>query len=143
MPFTANTPKISFPPLSPLSLEQYLQKALESLTQAYKGLKEEEQEKKEQVKQLEDYTQSILAGENPFIKGKEKQEKDVLKGLVEEVRALCKEVAPIRETYAERLKKDLSSSSFPSLSLPSPSSRVTSSTPSSTSTSTRSKKKQL
>ena len=47
MPFTANIPKISFPPLSP---EQYLQKALESLTQAYKGLKEEEQEKKEQVK---------------------------------------------------------------------------------------------
>ena len=137
MPITASIP---FPPLSP---EQHLQKALESLTQAYKGLKKEEE--KEQVKQLKDYTQSILAGENPFIKGKEKQEKNVLKGLVEEVRALRKEVAPIRETYAERLKKDLSSSSFPSSSLPSSSSRVTSSTPSSTSTSTstRSKKKQL
>src|SRR6266704_5131750 len=140
MPFTANTPKISFPPLSPLSLEQYLQKALESLTQAYKGLKEEEEkEKKEQVKQLEDYTRSILAGENPFIQGKEKAN-DVLKGLVEEVRALCKEVAPTKETYAERLKRDLpSSSSLPSLSSPSP-------TPfpsSRSSTSTKSKKKQL
>src|SRR6266702_3291619 len=123
MPFTAGIPSISFPPLSP---EQYLQKALKSLTQAYKGLEEEEEKKKEQVKQLQDYTRSILAGENPFIKGKEKQEKDVLKGLVEEVRALCKEVAPIRETYTERLKKDLSSSS--------PSSRVTSNTSSSTST---------
>jgi len=90
------------------------------------------------------YTQSILLGENPFIQEKEEKEKekanDVLKGLVEEVRALCKEVAPIKETYAERLKKDLpSSSSLPSLllppSTPSPSSR--SSTP------TRSKKKQL
>src|SRR6266705_1820089 len=100
--------------------------ALESLIQAYKGLEEEEeeeQEKKEQVKKLEDYTRSILAGENPFIKGKEKQEKNILKGLVEEVRALCKEVAPIKETYAERLKKDLFFS---------PSSRVTNNTPSST-----------
>jgi len=35
---------------------------------------------------------------------KEKQEKEVLKGLVKEVRALCKEVAPIKETYAGRLK---------------------------------------
>jgi hypothetical protein len=57
-------------------------------------------------------------------------------------------VAPIKETYAERLKKDLSSSpSLPPsssvLSTPSPSSRVTSSTPSSSSTSTRSRKKQL
>jgi hypothetical protein len=55
-------------------------------------------------------------------------------------------VAPIKETYAERLKKGLpSSSSLPSLSLSTPpsSSRVASSTPSSTSTSTRSKKKQL
>ena len=43
-------PSILFPPLSP---EQYLQKALESLTQAYKGL--DEKEKKEQVKQLKDY----------------------------------------------------------------------------------------
>ena len=37
MPFTAGIPSISFPPLSP---EQYLQKALKSLTQAYKGLEE-------------------------------------------------------------------------------------------------------
>src|SRR6266567_605886 len=125
MPITASIP---FPPLSP---EQHLQKALESLTQAYKGLEKEEE--KEQVKQLEDYTRSILAGENPFIKGKEKQEKNVLKGLVEEVRALHKEVAPIRETYAERLKKDLFSSFPPSLLLlsSSSSSRLTSSTPSS------------
>ena len=70
---------------------------------------------------------------------------DILKGLVEEVKALRKEVAPIKETYAERLKKGLLSSSSPppllSLSTtPSPSSRVTS-VPSSTST--RSKKKQL
>jgi len=89
------------------------------------------------------YTRSILLGKNPFTQEeeeeKEKKEKEkinnVLKGLVEEVRALHKEVAPIKETYAERLKKDLpsSSSSLPSLSIPSP-------TPS---TSTRSKKKQL
>ena len=136
MPFTAGIPSISFPPLSP---EQYLQKALKSLTQAYKGL--EEEEKKEQVKQLQDYTRSILAGENPFTQGKEKAN-NVLKGLVEEVRALRKEVAPIKETYAERLKRDLpfsSSSSLPSLSLlsptPSPSNR--------SSTSTKNKKKQL
>ena len=45
MPFTAGIPSISFPPLS---LEQHLQKAVESLTQADKGLKEEG--KKEQVK---------------------------------------------------------------------------------------------
>jgi hypothetical protein len=131
MTFTAGIPSISFPPLSP---KQHLQKALESLTQAYKGLEEEKkEEEKEQVKQLEDYTRSILVGENPFIKGKEKA-KDILQGLVEEVRALRKEVAPTKETYAERLKKNLpSSSSLPSLPLPSP-------TPS---TSTRSKKKQL
>ena len=62
---TDSIPSIPFPPLSP---EQYLQKALESLTQAYKGLEEkEEEEKKEQVKKLEDYIQSILAGENPFV----------------------------------------------------------------------------
>jgi hypothetical protein len=139
MTFTAGIPSISFPPLSP---KQHLQKALESLIQAYKGLEEEEkEEEKEQVKQLEDYTRSILAGENPFIKGKEKA-KDILQGLVEEVRALRKEVAPTKETYAERLKKDLPSSpSLPSSlspplpSTPSPSSR--------SSTSTRSKKKQL
>ena len=133
MTFTAGIPSISFPPLSP---KQYLQKALESLIQAYKGLEEAEEEKeeeKEQVKQLEDYTRSILAGENPFKKGKEKA-KDILLGLVEEVRALRKEVAPTKETYAERLKKNLPSSSpLPSLPIPSP-------TPS---TSTRSKKKQL
>jgi len=94
------------------------------------------------------YTRSILLGENPFTQEEEEEEKekekanDVLKGLVEEVRALRKEVAPTKETYAERLKKDLpSSSSLPSLLLPplpftpSPSSR--------SSTSTRSKKKQL
>jgi len=132
---TDSIPSISFPSLSP---EQYLQKALESLTQAYKGL--EEKEKKEQVKQLEDYTRSILVGENPFIQGKEKAG-DVLKGLVEEVRALRKEVAPIKETYAERLKRDLlSSSSLPSLL---PSSSSTPSPFSRSSTSTRSKKKQL
>src|SRR6266699_3915985 len=134
MTFTAGIPSIPFPPLSP---EQHLQKALESLTQAYKGL--EEEEKKEQVKQLKDYTRSILAGENPFIQGKEKAN-NVLKGLVEEVRALCKEAAPTKETYAERLKRDLpSSSSLPSLLSPSP----TPSPYSRSSTSTRSKKKQL
>ncbi len=130
MPITASIPSIPFPPLSP---EQHLQKALESLIQAYKGLKEEE--KKEQVKQLEDYIRSILVGENPFIKEKQKQ-------LVEEVRALRKEVAPIKETYAESLKKDLPTlSSLPSSLLPPPPS--TSSHFSRSSTSTRSKKKQL
>src|SRR6266576_5887284 len=129
-------PSILFPPPHP---EQYLQKALESLTQAYKGLDEKEKEKKEQVKQLEDYTQSILAGEKPFTQGKEKAN-DVLKGLVEEVRALCKEVAPTKETYAEGLKRDLPSlSSLPSLLSPSP----TLSPSSRSSTSTRNKKKQL
>jgi hypothetical protein len=138
MTFTAGIHNISFSPLSP---KQHLQKALDSLTQAYKGLKEEKEKeekeekenKKEQVKQLEDYTSSVLAGENLFIKGKEKTN-DVLKGLVEEVRALRKEVAPTKETYAERLKKNLPTSSFlPSSSLPFPT----------TSTSTISKKKQL
>jgi len=102
---------------------------------------------KEQVKQLVYYTRSILLGENPFTREEEKEKtNDVLKGLVKEVRALRKEVAPIKETYAERLKKDLPSlSSLPSSSSSTPpsSSRVTSSTPSSSSTSTRSKKKQL
>ena len=83
-------------------------------------------------------------GENPFIRGKEKA-KQVLKGLVEEVRALRKEVAPIKETYAKRLRKGLLSSSSPlpllsPSSTPSYSSRVTSAP---SSTSTRSKKKQL
>ena len=64
MTFTAGIHNISFSPLSP---EQYLQKALDSLTQAYKGLEEEKEDKKEQVKQLEDYIRSILVGENPFI----------------------------------------------------------------------------
>src|SRR6266566_615002 len=99
-----------------------------------------EKEKKEQVKQLEDYTQSILAGEKPFTQGKEKAN-NVLKGLVKEVKALCKEVAPTKETYAERLKRDLpSSSSLPSLLLLS-----LTFTPffSRSSTSTRCKKKQL
>jgi len=87
-----------------------------------------------------DYIQNILIGKNPFIKEEEEEEaKEVLKGLVEEVRAL-REVAPIKETYVKRLKKNLppSSSSLPSLLPPS--------TPSSfsrSSTSTRSKKKQL
>ena len=40
---TDSIPSISFPSISP---EQYLQKALESLTQAYKGLEEKEKEKK-------------------------------------------------------------------------------------------------
>jgi hypothetical protein len=66
--------------------------ALYNLNQAYIGLKEEE-EGKEQVKLLGDYVQSVLVGENPFIKEKERKERDVLKGLVEEVRALRKEVA--------------------------------------------------
>jgi hypothetical protein len=134
--FTAGIPSIPLPLLSP---KQHLQKALDSLLKAYRGLKEEEEEEKEQVKRIGNYVRSILAGGNPFTK--EETAGDVLKGLVEEVRALRKEVAPIKETYAERLKKDLpspSSSSLPSLSLhstPSPSSR--------SSTSTRSKKKQL
>jgi len=101
------------------------------------------------------YTRSILLGGNPFTQEEEEEEErkkekektnDVLKGLVEEVRALRKEVAPIKETYAERLKKDLPSlSSLPSLlsTTPPSSSRVIGSTPSSSSTSTRSKKKQL
>jgi len=88
------------------------------------------------------YTQSILLGGNPFIQEEKEKEKvnNVLKGLVEEVRALRKEVAPIKETYAERLKKDLPSLfSLPSL-LPLPS---TLSPSSRSSISTRSKKKQL
>jgi len=86
-----------------------------------------------------DYTQNVLIEKNPFANEEEEEAKEVLKGLVEEVRALRKEVAPIKETYAERLKKDLppSSSSLPSLPpfTPSPSSR--------SSTFTKSKKKQL
>jgi len=131
---TASTPSIPSYSLSP---EQYLSKALESLIEAYKGIQDEEKEK--QVGRLIDYTESILIGENPFAKEEEEKAKDVLKGLVEEVRALRKEVAPIKETYAERLKKDLPSlSSLPSSLPPS-----TSSPSSRSSTSTRSKKKQL
>ena len=94
------------------------------------------------------YTRSILLGENPFTQEEEEEEKEkekekaneVLKGLVEEVRALRKEVASTKETYAERLKKDLpTSSSLPSPLLPSP----TPSPSSRSTTSTRSKKKQL
>jgi len=110
----------------PLSLKTYLEKALESLTQAYIRL---EGESKEQVKQVRDDVQRNIVGENPSIKEKEKekQETDILKGLVEEVRALRKEVAP--KTYVEKLKKGLSSSTYaPS---PSPSSLSSSSSSSS------------
>jgi hypothetical protein len=47
MTFTAGIHSISFSPLSP---EQHLQKALDSLTQAYKGLEEEEEEEEEEEK---------------------------------------------------------------------------------------------
>ena len=68
-------------------------------------------------------------GESPF----NESTRDVLVGLVEEVRALQEEVASTKETYAERLKKGLpSSTSLPSIPL--------SLTPS---TSTKSRKKQL
>jgi len=152
-PISASIPSSTFSP------KQHLQMALYNLNQAYIGLKEGE-EKKEQVKLLGDYIQSTLAGENPFIKEKERKERDVLKGLVEEVKALRKEVAP--ETYAEKLKKGLAASSFappcstttassppislssPPSSLSPPTSKTTSSTTSSTSpTSSRGKKKQL
>ena len=65
-----------------------------------------------------------------------KSPRDVLVGLVEVVRALRKDIAPTKETYAERLRKNLPSSSTLPSSLPPPSSR-------SPPTSTRSKKKQL
>ena len=140
----------SIPPSS-LSLRHHLQTALDNLNQAYIGLREEE-EKREQIKLLGDYVQRVLVGENPFIKEKEREERDVLKGLVEEVRALRKEVAP--KTYAEKLKKGLSTSTFappsstssppPSTSVPPTTSKTASSTTSTTSlTSTRGKKKQL
>ena len=125
--------------------------ALDNLNQAYIGLREEE-EKREQIKLLGDYVQRVLVGENPFIKEKEREERDVLKGLVEEVRALYKEVA--LKTYAEKLKKGLSTSTFappfstsappPSTLVPPTISKTASSTTSITSlTSTRGKKKQL
>jgi hypothetical protein len=84
--------KLAGIPFAILSLKQYLQEALKSLTQACIRL---EGESKEQVKQIRDDIQSIIAGENPSIKVKEKerQETDILKGLVEEVKALRKEVA--------------------------------------------------
>ena len=132
--FTAGTSSIPFPLLSP---KQHLQKALDSLVQAYRGPKKEEEEEKEQVKRIGSYIRRILVGKNPFTKeetAKEETVEDVLKGLVEEVRALRKEVAPTKETYAERLKKNLSSSSSLLSTL------LLSPTPS---TSTRSKKKQL
>src|SRR6266446_8530327 len=143
----------------PPSLKQFLQKALENLTQAYLRL---EGESKEQVKYIKDNVQRIIVGENPSIKEteKEKQETDILKGLVEEVRALRKEVAP--KTYTEKLKKGLSSSTYSSSSSSPPSSTTSSSsslpptspftptsittsrnTNSTSPTSTRGKKKQL
>jgi len=90
----------------------------------------------------------MLVKRNPFIKEKVKETKapkkakDVLEGLVKEVRALYKEVVLIKETYAKRLKKDLPSlSSLPSLiSLPSTS--ISTPSPSSKSpTSIKGKKK--
>ena len=53
--------------------------ALYNLNQAYIGLKEEE-EGKEQVKLLGDYVQSVLVGENPFTKEKERQENGKWRG---------------------------------------------------------------
>ncbi len=91
-PKTSKASKASTPSFS-LSPKEYLQKALESLNQAYIGL--EERESKEAVKELENYVQRILLGENPFTKEKENKERDVLKGLVEEVRTLYKKIAPI------------------------------------------------
>jgi len=100
---TANTPSI--PSYSP-SPEQYLSMALDSLIKAYERLDDEEIVK--QVKKVVEYTQSIVLGEDPFTEEKEKEKtNNVLKGLVEEVRTLRKEVAPTKETYAERLKKGL------------------------------------
>jgi hypothetical protein len=62
---TACTPSI---PSNSLSPGQHLSSALDSLTKAYTGLEDkEEQEIKEQVEQLVYYTRSILLGENPFI----------------------------------------------------------------------------
>jgi len=115
--------------------------ALYNLNQAYIGLKEEKEEK-EQVKLLGDYVQSVLVGENPFIKEKERKERDVLKGLVKEVRALRKEVALKTQTYAEKLKKGLSSSTTSSSTTSSsPPSSFSPPTSSTSPTSTRGKKK--
>ena len=117
----------------------------------------EREESKEQIKQIKDDIQRIIVGESPSIKEKEteKQETEILKELVEEIRALRKEVAP--KTYAEKLKKGLSSSTYappsssssssslpPTSLLPPTSKEATSSTASTTTpTSTRGKKKQL
>ena len=57
--------------LSSMSSRQHLQKALESLNQAYIEL-EEEGETKEQINKLKNYTQCIIIGENPFLQEKEK-----------------------------------------------------------------------
>ena len=57
---------------SSLSPRYHLEKALDNLIQAYIGLKEDDK-KKEQAKLLGDYIQSVLAGENLFIKEKEKR----------------------------------------------------------------------
>ena len=54
----------------PPSSKQFLQKALENLTQAYLRL---EGESKEQVKYIKDDVQRIIAGENPSIKETEKE----------------------------------------------------------------------
>ena len=54
----------------PPSLKQFLEKALENLTQAYLRL---EGESKEQVKHIKDDVQSIIVGENPSIKEIEKE----------------------------------------------------------------------
>ena len=147
----ADWPSYSYTP------EKCLTSALDYLTKACIGLEgeEEKEELKKQVEQLVYHIEYIIVGKSPFIykeeeeeeekekekkKEKEKEEREevnnILKELVKEVRALYKEVAPTKETYIERLKKDLpSSSSFslPSLPLPSPTPLA----------STRSKKKQL
>ena len=50
-----------------------------------------------------DYIQNILIGKIPFAKEEEEEEvKEVLKGLVEEVRALCKEAASIKKILTQR-----------------------------------------
>jgi len=49
---------------------------------------------------------------NPFIIRERKIRKEVLKGLIKEIKALCKEVVLIKKTYIKRLKQGLSSSSF-------------------------------
>ena len=123
------------------SIKQNLYKALKSLNQACIGL--EEGETKEQINKLKNYTQRVILGQNPFLQEKENQEKKALKGLTEEVKTLCKEVAPIKETYAKRLKQGLPSSSSFSPSLLLQSSAPISSIFSPPFTSIRNKKKQL